>query len=357
MCRFLLSYRKSDTISGMPLLTVAHAILVKDCLANLRSYVENWVERPFRQQVHRGARPDEISSLHQRCAGIERDIEAGLATSGSFSIDDRESPLLKLAVLRMRQSLAGILEDQKRRTFHPQVLQSLDAQLEPYDDLMNQHWFENWHTERMLRLTDFISLGAALDALGEALVLSERQSDEKFGILQAPTLLQRDLTYYRTHCELREASFAVAYLDIDHFKEGFNTPYGETVIDRNVLPRFMMCIEAFVFGRGHAYRYGGDEYALLLLGFGQRAAEDALDDLRLQLGRLKYPTVPVTTSVSIGLCVVDPGCFLTNAEIEHKAEEAKNVAKKEGRNRIAAHIISHSKPSIIVVRSSDDEIC
>jgi len=285
----------------MPYLNLDHAALVKQCLANLRSWVENWIERPSRQQIHNGARPDEITSLYERCANIERDIEAGQTTPASISIDDRESPLLKLAVLRSRNYLTTILERQKRRTFHPQVLDSLDAQLKPYDDLMYQHWFENSPTERMPRLTDFISLEAAVDALGDALILPERQFDEKFKILQAPTLLQEDLAYYRVHCELREAPLAMAYLDIDHFKERFNTLYGETLVDRNVLPRFMMCLEAFVFGRGYAYRYGGDEYALLLPGLGQRAAEDALDDLRQQLEHLTYRAMWAQMNAAAGM--------------------------------------------------------
>src|ERR1035437_842363 len=124
---------------------------------------------------------------------------------------------------------------------------------------MRECWFENSPTERMPQLTDFVSLQAALEVLGGRFTLLERQFDEKFNILQAPTLLQADLAYYRGHCELRGASLAVGYLDIDNFKSNFNSRYGETVVDRNVLPRFMMSIEALVFGRGHAYRYGGDE--------------------------------------------------------------------------------------------------
>jgi diguanylate cyclase (GGDEF)-like protein len=315
--------------------------------------VEHWIEIPLRQQVSHCGTPDEISSLRQRCANIERDIEAGLAT-GSINIDDRESPLLKLAVLKNRRDLATVLERQRQRTFHPQILERLDAQLKPYDDLMYEHWYEDSHTERLPRLTDFMSLQAALESLGDSLSFSERQFDEKFEILQAPTLLQRDLACYRAHCELREVSLAVAYLDIDHFKQRFNTPYGETIIDRNVLPRFMMCIEAFVFGRGHAYRYGGDEYALLLPGVGQQAAEDALDDLRRRVADLEYVRVKATTTISIGLCVVAPDCFLTNAEVEHRAEEAKNFAKNAGRNRIAAYTMVGSKGSVSVVRSSDN---
>jgi GGDEF domain-containing protein len=65
----------------------------------------------------------------------------------------------------------------------------------------------------------------------------------------------------------------------------------------------MMCLEGFVFGRGHAYRQGGDDYTLLLPGFKQKDAEEVLDSLRLRVADLKYPEVPAHTTISIGLCV------------------------------------------------------
>ena len=51
--------------------------------------------------------------------------------------------------------------------------------------------------------------------------------------------------------------------NIDKFKD-FNTKYGETQIDVRLLPRFMAALEAHVYSRGFAYRFGGDEYVVLL---------------------------------------------------------------------------------------------
>ena len=51
---------------------------------------------------------------------------------------------------------------------------------------------------------------------------------------------------------------AVAFLDIDDFKR-FNSDYGETKVDRNLLTRFMQVLEAHVYHHGFAYRQGGKE--------------------------------------------------------------------------------------------------
>ena len=126
------------------------------------------------------------------------------------------------------------------------------------------------------------------------------------------------------------------------------------MIDRNVLPKFMLCLEAFVFGRGYAYRYGGDEYAILLPGVGQQAAKDALEGLRLQVQSLRYPGISTSMTISVGMCVVEPDCYLTNFEVEHNAERAKNVAKEEGRNQIAVFSVSHLGAAINVVRGPEE---
>ena len=43
-------------------------------------------------------------------------------------------------------------------------------------------------------------------------------------------------------------------------------------------------------------------------------------------------------TVSIGICEVAPDSFLTNREVEHAANGAKNYAKKNGKNCIAASL-------------------
>jgi hypothetical protein len=68
-----------------------------------------------------------------------------------------------------------------------------------------------------------------------------------------------------------------------------------------------------------------------------KAAEATFDDLRHRLASLNYPGIEGNTTVSIGFCVLGPQCFLTNPEAEHRAERAKNFAKKKGRDRLATY--------------------
>jgi len=60
-----------------------------------------------------------------------------------------------------------------------------------------------------------------------------------------------------------------------------------------------------------------------------------LDELRRKLAELSYPDIPDRTTVSIGLCVVDADCPLTDLELLDRASRAKKFAKENGKNRIA----------------------
>jgi diguanylate cyclase (GGDEF)-like protein len=125
------------------------------------------------------------------------------------------------------------------------------------------------------------------------------------------------------------------YLDIDDFKR-FNSTYSETIVDVVVLPRFMKALESSTFGKGHAYREGGDEYVLLLPNAGPSVLQD-LDNLRQRVANLAYRGVDLRTQVSIGLCIIGPDCYLTDAEVKQKANLAKEFAKQSGKNCIATY--------------------
>ena len=129
---------------------------------------------------------------------------------------------------------------------------------------------------------------------------------------------------------------AIAFVDIDDFKS-LNSRYTETKVDRNVLPRFMQAIEAHVFHHGHAYRQGGDEYLVLLPSLSRALSIAFLDELRCKLADLAYPDIAEKTTVSIGLCIADSDCPLTDRELLDQANRAKQFAKQEGKNRIAAY--------------------
>src|SRR5262249_23352978 len=166
----------------------------------------------------------------------------------------------------------------------------------------------------------------------------------------APSLFLPDLAYFRAKCEARGTPLAVAFLDIDHFKQ-FNTEHTETKVDRNLLPRFMQAVEAQVFHHGYAYRQGGDEYLILIPSLSRLLAVAFFDELRYKLAGLEYPDIKGRTTVSIGLCIAEPDCPLTDRELRDRASQAKQFAKGHGRNCIATWSGPRFIPSELAVVS------
>ena len=144
-------------------------------------------------------------------------------------------------------------------------------------------------------------------------------------------------------------TYAVAMVDIDHFKR-FNDHYGHDVGDQ--LLRMVGTRLAEVGGGGRAFRYGGEEFAVLFPGKGAKEALEPLEALRHAIevspftvrgpGRpaTKPKPVPATrerrhvaVTVSIGLADSD-GSDRAPEEIVQAADQALYRAKHAGRNRI-----------------------
>jgi diguanylate cyclase (GGDEF)-like protein len=272
-------------------------------------------------------------------------------------VDDLHLPVYKQAIVVGRQRIAVDIERRGQHVHHGGIKSALQNELEPYDRLIGQDWFQNTPSMVIPRLTAFISLQRAEMLLMQsesAAVLSPRVYDEKFHILQAPDLFQKDLHYFRRQCDLRGTSVAAAFIDIDDFKKRFNSPYSNDRIDLDVLPRFMETLESHVFGRGYAYRQGGDEYLMLLPSLSLDGAISVLDELRRKVAELEYLNIPERTTVSIGLCHVGQGCFLTDKEVRERATKASAHAKepesdKPRKNCIATYRGSRFRPQDLYV--------
>jgi hypothetical protein len=172
-------------------------------------------------------------------------------------VSDHWNLLIKRIVLAYRLAKATELDALREKTSDLEILERLDDVIRPLDGLASRGWFREASPYRVPRLTDYLALDRIERRSGQEARLPEGEYDEKFHILQAPSLFLRDLGYYRAKCALRGSSVAVAFVDIDGFKNKFNTRYGETRVDRNALPRFMRALEAHVAFHGHAYRQGG----------------------------------------------------------------------------------------------------
>jgi diguanylate cyclase (GGDEF)-like protein len=316
-------------------LTGEQRALLRNWLTNFMNSFSNGVERQLSSELPFYTAPPEIVLFKTQVSGLGNELSKQ-PVDGPVEVADEVLPVIKAVVLHQRRELASQLDEPRGRTSHPSLLQSFDDRLRPFEVLMEQPWFHETAALQTPRLSDFLALERVEKIFQNFNALSARQFDEKFHILQAPGLFRADLRYVRQMCGARGRCAAAAYLDIDHFKS-LNSKYGESVVDADVLPVFMRELEAAMFFRGFAYRYGGDEYVVLLPNVENNMAVVVMDDLRLRLGGLTYRNIVEKTTVSIGICIVEPDCFLTEGEVEQRANRAKNYAKEQGRNCIGTY--------------------
>jgi diguanylate cyclase (GGDEF)-like protein len=284
-----------------------------------------------------GHQPPSVSSAHDRLA----ELTSLLGTDRETDLDIPDEPgfeLLRATIARRRRQVAAEIERKIALVHDEQLKKQVQRTLAPYDDFTRVSWFRDGTVFRIPRLADYLvmELAEKYDPVLSKSNSRQRQTDEKFHILQAPQLFLTDLDETRARCELREIGCAVAFIDIDDFKK-FNSDHTEPVVDMRVLPKFMRAIEAHLFQRGHAYRVGGDEYMLLLHNSTKNDAIQFIENLRAKLEGLTYQDIVGTTTVSIGLVHIPPGSFLTSQEIQGKAAVAKARAKEAGKNCAATY--------------------
>lgn len=121
----------------------------------------------------------------------------------------------------------------------------------------------------------------------------------------------------------------LALLDLDHFKR-VNDTSGHDAGDR-VLQTFADLVRANTRGSDRFFRYGGEEFVLLLPGADAAELHRVSDKLRATIAAgLRHGGSPIT--VSIGAAVLDPD------EASHhwleRADAAMYRAKQGGRNRV-----------------------
>ena len=148
--------------------------------------------------------------------------------------------------------------------------------------------------------------------------------------------------------------YAVGMVDIDHFKR-FNDKHGHDIGDQ-VLRLVGSCLGR-VTGGGRAFRYGGEEFAIVFSGKGRDHAYAHLELLRKTIEESEFtvrrlvrrrrqskttktkktkkePMVKLSVTVSIGVAERS-GKNPTDEGVVKAADLALYRAKKKGRNRVA----------------------
>ena len=130
---------------------------------------------------------------------------------------------------------------------------------------------------------------------------------------------------------LDQGDLALLFCDIDNFKE-LNDLHGHLVGD-GVLRAVGRVLAASIRRGDVAARYGGDEFALLLLGADATQALQVAERIRERVEELGVGPGDEHPSISIGFATL-PGDGAGKKELLASADRAMYAAKKRGRNRV-----------------------
>lgn len=135
------------------------------------------------------------------------------------------------------------------------------------------------------------------------------------------------------HALAGKQAVALIMADIDHFKR-VNDTFGHPVGDE-VLRAVSKIVESKCDGRNCvAYRYGGEELAILVIGDDAARPVDLAESIRVDVEQLRiarHPDVKLTISLGISQALGNEGA---NTKLVERADAALYRAKQEGRNRV-----------------------
>ena len=123
-------------------------------------------------------------------------------------------------------------------------------------------------------------------------------------------------------------------LDIDNFKE-FNDNFGHLEGDK-VLVRFSQIIKSCLRTNDSAYRYGGEEFTVILPETNGDEAKTVAQRIRSSLESEKFKPIPnknAQITISIGVTQYYPKEELS--AFIRRADKAMYLSKKNGRNRVS----------------------
>lgn len=141
--------------------------------------------------------------------------------------------------------------------------------------------------------------------------------------------LLREIDVARRHSR----PLSLLMLDIDHFKQ-VNDTYGHSAGDE-VLKAIANAIKGELRTIDRVFRYGGEEFLIVLSNTDRDAAAMIGERLRLSTRELVYPLLehPLELTISLGCSTL---LAAESADsLLRRADSALYIAKREGRNRLA----------------------
>ena len=142
-------------------------------------------------------------------------------------------------------------------------------------------------------------------------------------------MLSREIDLARRNCQ----PLSLLMLDIDHFK-GINDEHGHSAGDE-VLKAVASTLKDQLRNIDMVFRYGGEEFLVLLSGTPREGAQLVGERLREAVQGLQCVAQgkPVKMSISLGCATLEAGESADS--LLQRADKALYSAKRDGRNRLA----------------------
>ncbi len=129
------------------------------------------------------------------------------------------------------------------------------------------------------------------------------------------------------------ASYTVAFIDLDHFKE-LNDVHGHDMGDR-CLRTFASVLRSAIRPSDLAYRWGGEEFVVVLPACDSASAISVMERVQAELAIAGQIGDRPAFTASFGVHHAGPGESFDDAVLA--ADRALRQAKSDGRNRICLH--------------------
>ncbi|MDR1039716.1 MAG: GGDEF domain-containing protein [Deltaproteobacteria bacterium] len=143
------------------------------------------------------------------------------------------------------------------------------------------------------------------------------------------------------------ASFSLVIFDIDHFRD-VNNNYGHQAGDR-ILVHLASTVTASVRCDDFVFRYGGDEFVLILPGAGLADGLMVAEKIRQAVENVEFILVKggaESLRVTISMGVAEARTGDTPGTIFARADKALYSSKRAGRNRVTAAEAEDPAPAV-----------
>ncbi|HHL2826212.1 TPA: diguanylate cyclase [Citrobacter murliniae] len=221
------------------------------------------------------------------------------------------------------------------------LLAEMESLIVEIDDRLTQTLSNQQPTEaqRMSLLQDVRQLSAKmhflLASMFEALVKQENGKDSLTQLLNRrfiPTIMRREISL-ALHSR---KPFTLAMLDIDYFKQ-INDRYGHNTGDIT-LKNVAAIIYEHIRSSDYVFRYGGEEFMILLVESDISQANIILETLRKKIAELRMvASAAESFSITVSIGIAEYDYHPDYKQLVDKADRALYLAKSNGRNRVETY--------------------